>query len=1101
MNSNLIKFSHKLLASLFMLLISGSSLFAATPYVMSGGDYAENFNVISNWADNFTSGTGAAPFASVATGSGGTIPNGTNITLATTVFLAPTTLSTGIERGTNNPTVTNLIFLATGSTDNSAAIAVDLLLDFTGRNAGTLSFDYTNIVNSSGNRVSSIKVYTSTDGLVFTELTAALVSGTNGIAASGSRSAIALPSSFNTSSTARIRFYYYNGGVATTSPTGSRPKIGIDNLAITSTSTCTTPSTFSVTGGNGCTATGVTIGLSSSQSGVNYQLQRGGSNVGSFVAGTGSVLSFGSQTTAGTYTVVATNTVGNCTATMSGSSVISTTVTPSVTVAQSPSGTICNSSAVTFTATPVNGGTPTYVWKTNGVTAQSGSSATFTQTGGWANGETIDCQMTSTATCVTSATADATQITLTVTGSVTPSVSIAASPSSTNCAGSSVTFTATPVNGGTPTYQWKTNSVNVTGQTASTFTTAALINGDVVTVTMTSTDPCRSTDTVTSSGITMTVKPLLTPSVTIAVSPSSTVCSNTTVTFTATPVNGGASPTYQWKTNGVSISGATSVTFATNNILNGSVVTVVMTPSSDVCVNAASATSSGITLTVNANVIPTVSIAPNVTMPVCANSSITYTATPVNGGASPTYVWRTNGVAVAGQTAATFTSTTLGNGDVVTTILTPSSDVCVSPATATSASSTVSLNSFGIVSSTFLSENMGTPSATATLAAYTATNGFQNGSPVTFTSSSTLLPDVRITNPSSGYSGASGSGNVFFTTTTGSRNFIISGINTVGGTGLRLTFGLRMDAFASGDPFVVEVSSDGTTFTALTVPQPASSGVWVLTTCSGTIPATANLRIRFSKATTSSWRLDDVKVQSVSSAASVTASASKICASGSSATLTATTGGASYLWSPGNQTTSSINITAPGTYSVTITDANGCSSTTSTNIAAYATPVAGTANVSFAKGVSFKLPVATLLANVTSTESSTVSLVSVGSSVNGATVSISGTNVLYSGPLTANDSFTYTAATSICGEQASGTVSITATNATGQVSGSIDASGPDPVLTFFGIPGNSYTIQVSIDAMATWSDLDTQVAGATGVISFTDTVTSAASAFYRLRAN
>ncbi len=35
----------------------------------------------------------------------------------------------------------------------------------------------------------------------------------------------------------------------------------------------------------------------------------------------------------------------------------------------------------------------------------------------------------------------------------------------------------------------------------------------------------------------------------------------------------------------------------------------------------------------------------------------------------------------------------------------------------------------------------------------------------------------------------------------------------------------------------------------------------------------------------------------------------------------------SYLWSPGSATTSTLNVTAPGTYSVTVTDANGCSNT------------------------------------------------------------------------------------------------------------------------------------------------------------------------------
>jgi hypothetical protein len=69
------------------------------------------------------------------------------------------------------------------------------------------------------------------------------------------------------------------------------------------------PTVYNVIGGGSyCSGgAGVAIGLSGSQSGVNYQLYRGVTAVGSAVAGTGSAISFGNQTTAGTYTVVATN--------------------------------------------------------------------------------------------------------------------------------------------------------------------------------------------------------------------------------------------------------------------------------------------------------------------------------------------------------------------------------------------------------------------------------------------------------------------------------------------------------------------------------------------------------------------------------------------------------------------------------------------------------------------------------------------------------------------------------------------------------------------------------------------------------------------------
>jgi len=96
------------------------------------------------------------------------------------------------------------------------------------------------------------------------------------------------------------------------------------------------PTAFNVTGGGSYCAggVGVAVGLSGSQSGVNYQLKRDGSNVGSPVAGTGSALNFGNQTNAGTYTVVATNNSANaCSGSMNGSASISVNQLPFVTLA------------------------------------------------------------------------------------------------------------------------------------------------------------------------------------------------------------------------------------------------------------------------------------------------------------------------------------------------------------------------------------------------------------------------------------------------------------------------------------------------------------------------------------------------------------------------------------------------------------------------------------------------------------------------------------------------------------------------------------------------------------------------------------------------
>ena len=348
---------------------------------------------------------------------------------------------------------------------------------------------------------------------------------------------------------------------------------------------------------------------------------------------------------------------------------INSPVAASVNITANPGSTICTGTSVTFTATPTNGGTPAYQWKKNGNTITGATNSTYTSSS-IINGDIISCVMTSNASCITGSPATSNSITMSVNTGGAANVSIVANPGGSVCAGISITFTATPTNGGTPTYQWKKNGNIISGATNPTFTSSTLVNGDIITCVMTSNLSCVTGSPVTSNAITMTVNTPLPSSVIIAANPTGSICSGTNVTFTATPTNGGTTPAYQWKKNGSNITGATNSTYSSTTLSNGDIITCIMT-SNATCISGSPATSNSITITVNAGGPANVSIVANPGGIICTGSSVTFTATPTNGG-SPTYQWKKNGNIISGATNSTYTSATLANNDIITCVMTSS---------------------------------------------------------------------------------------------------------------------------------------------------------------------------------------------------------------------------------------------------------------------------------------------------------------------------------------------------------------------------------------------------------------------------------------------
>jgi hypothetical protein len=172
-------------------------------------------------------------------------------------------------------------------------------------------------------------------------------------------------------------------------------------------------------------------------------------------------------------------------------------------------------------------------------------------------------------------------------------VSVSIAGNNPVCAGSSVLFTATPVNGGSsPVYQWKLNGSNV-GINTSTYSYSPA-NGDILSCVLTSNQACVSGNPASSAPVNLVVNPVLPLSVNIQASANPVVAGNN-VDFTAQVSNGGSLPVYQWKVNGTNT--GSGLALFNYSPANNDVVTCEVT-SNAVCVSPAIATSNSVLMTV-----------------------------------------------------------------------------------------------------------------------------------------------------------------------------------------------------------------------------------------------------------------------------------------------------------------------------------------------------------------------------------------------------------------------------------------------------------------------------------------------------------------------
>ncbi len=328
----------------------------------------------------------------------------------------------------------------------------------------------------------------------------------------------------------------------------------------------TLPTIVNVTGGGGYCAggAGVTVGLSSSVFGTNYQLKRGGLDVGGSVPGIGMAIDFGAQTIAGVYTVVAVDTLSPfCPANMSGSASVLTYPVPNV-YNVTGGGDFCVGGYGVHIG--LSASTTGVIYKLyRGIVLEG------TQPG---TGVPLDFGLQThmgvfTVKAINSVygcRADmADSAAVGYIPNVLPTVTISGNIGMKICKGQVDTFTAMPTNGGTaPTYLW-----NLNGAYAGVGPTYSFVpsNNDNLQVILTSNALCASPYIVNNTAV-INVLDNLIPTVVVNANPGTTITNGQSVTLTAIPVNKGVSPIFQWYVNGVLVAGANTNTFTSSAFVN-----------------------------------------------------------------------------------------------------------------------------------------------------------------------------------------------------------------------------------------------------------------------------------------------------------------------------------------------------------------------------------------------------------------------------------------------------------------------------------------------------------------------------------------------------
>ena len=469
------------------------------------------------------------------------------------------------------------------------------------------------------------------------------------------------------------------------------------------------------------------------------------------------------------------------------------------------SQTVCEGDSVTFIVSATGTVPLDYQWKKNSIDIPLATNNSYTiNPVSISDAGNYTCYIINSCGNVTSNIA-----TLTVNAFLPVSISISANPSTTICTGDTVTFTAMPTNGGTtPSYQWQLNGGNV-GSDSSTYINSSPTDGDVITCILTSSESCATGNPDTSNALTITVSSGLPVSIIISAYPSTTICIGDTVIFTATPVNEGTSPLYQWQLNGGN-AGTDNSTYTNSSLTDGDVITCILT-SSESCATGNPDTSNILTITVSSGLPVSVSISANPSTTICTGDTVTFTAMPTNGGTAPSYQWQLNGGNV-GTDSSTYTNSLLPDGDIVTCILT-SSESCATGNPDTSNALFMTVSS-GLPVSVSISANPSTTICTGDTVIFTA-NPVNEG---TTPSYQWQLNGGNAGSDSSTYTNSSlADGDVITCILTSSESCATGNPDTSNILTITVSSGLPVSVSISANPSTIICSGTNITFTATSV--------------------------------------------------------------------------------------------------------------------------------------------------------------------------------------------------------------------------------------------------------------------------------------------